>query len=89
MHLMPTLSVTKKKGVTKCNIKEKLELFARFELLVAKHADECNEVIREKVDKNETVTKSWQVPFHSFAFIVDLFLLLTPLLFHAAPSQEL
>jgi hypothetical protein len=41
-----------KKGVAKHNIEDKLELFARFELLVAKHADECNKVIREKVDKN-------------------------------------
>jgi hypothetical protein len=48
-----------KKGVAKCNVKDKLELFARFELLVAKHADECNKVIREKVDKKETVAKSW------------------------------
>jgi hypothetical protein len=76
-------------GEAKCNVEDKLELFTRFEFLVAKHADECNEVIREKVDKNETVTQSWQVPFHSFAFLVDFFLLLTPLLFHAAPSQEL
>jgi hypothetical protein len=78
-----------KKGVAKHNVKDKLELFARFELLVAKHADECNKVIREKVDKKETAAKSWQVPFHSFMFLVDLFLLLTLLLFHAGPLQEL
>jgi hypothetical protein len=48
-----------KKGVAKCNVEDKLELFARFELLVAKHADECNKVIREKVDKKETAAKSW------------------------------
>jgi hypothetical protein len=48
-----------KKGVAKHNVEDKLELFSRFELLVAKHADECNKVVREKVDKNETVAKSW------------------------------
>jgi hypothetical protein len=48
-----------KKGVAKYNIEDKLELFARFELLVAKYADECNKVIREKVDKKETIAKSW------------------------------
>jgi hypothetical protein len=78
-----------KKGVAKHDVEDKLELFARFELLVAKHADECNEVVREKVDKKETAAKSWQVPFHSFVFLVDLFLLLTLLLFCSGPSQEL
>jgi hypothetical protein len=78
-----------KKGVAKHNVEDKLELFSRFELLVAKHADECNKVVREKVDKNETMAKSWQVPFHSLTFLVDLFLSLTLLLFHAEPSQEL
>lgn len=48
-----------KKGVAKYNIEDKLELFARFELLVAKYADECNKVIRETVDKKETIAKSW------------------------------
>jgi hypothetical protein len=55
-----------KKGVVKCNVEDKLELFTRFKLLVAKHADGCNKVIREKVDKNETMAESWQVPFCSF-----------------------
>jgi hypothetical protein len=48
-----------KKGMAKYNIEDKLELFVRFELLVAKYADECNKVIREKVDKKETIAKSW------------------------------
>jgi hypothetical protein len=56
----------KKKGQAKCNVEDKFMIFTHFKVLVAQHADECNTVIREMVDKKETVPKSWQVPFHSF-----------------------
>jgi hypothetical protein len=48
-----------KKGQSKYNIEDKLMLFTRFEVLVAKYADECNRVIREMVDKKKTIAKSW------------------------------
>jgi hypothetical protein len=57
---MLTLSVAGKKGQAKHNVEDnKFMLFTRFEFLVAKHADECNRVIREMVDKEETAPKNW------------------------------
>jgi hypothetical protein len=56
---MLTLSVAGKKGQAKHNVEDKFMLFTRFGFLVAKHADECNGVIREMVDKEETAPKSW------------------------------
>jgi hypothetical protein len=55
-----------KKGQAKCNVEDRFVLFTPFEFLVATHADECNRVVREMVDKKETAPKSWQILFHSF-----------------------